>query len=305
MRGAAARALDQFEREHDVEATWVSAGVVAGACPIDNHRRTMRLVLDPAGRLKCRFDAVGEGYRVEVWVLAPEAFAPSYAVWIEHDGDRKSERLLRGEKETAGGAAGPSLAPTWLKVDLGEITTDGLAVKVEFSSAGVSWRTQLPMRKLQRYRISALVAVTTGVPRYLVEDGRIASQTERIEVDYFAAFHVYPLAWRSEVGGVRHGRYFDDRLTRRRDRLSALAGLSISSPTGRFCLGLAYEIVPGIAMSLAWMPSRTDELAGGYSVGQTVTGDSAPTTSRWELQRIAFAVSFDSALVARAVAFFN
>lgn len=161
------------------------------------------------------------------------------------------------------------------------------------------------MRKLQRYRISALIVGIAGVPSYFVEDGQIVSRTERIEVDYFAAFHAYPLAWRSEVGGLRYGRYFDDRLTRRRDRLSALAALSISSPTSRFCLGLAYELVPGIAVSLAWMPTRGSELAEGYAVGQTVAGDSAPTTPRWDLQRIAFGVSFDSALVARALAFFN
>ncbi|MDQ3364689.1 MAG: hypothetical protein M3680_04600 [Myxococcota bacterium] len=261
-------------------------------------------MLGPAGRLKCRFDGLGEGYRIEVWVLAPTVFADRYAVWIEHDGDKKSERLLRGEKE-ASYAEGPSLAPTWVRVDLGEISTDGLAVKIVLAEAGVSWRTRLPMRKLHRYRISALVVGTSGIPSYSVEDGRIVSRTARIELDYFAALHAYPLAWRSEVGGARYGRYLADHLTRRRDRLSTYAAISISSPTNRFCLGLAYEVVPGIAVSMAWMPSRASQLAGGYSVGQTVAGDTAPTTSRWELRRVALGFSVDSALVARAVAFFN
>lgn len=303
-RGATARALDRFERRHGVPSTWAAAGVRGGACPVDNARRVLRLVMGPDGRLRCRFDGVGLGYRLELWLLAPVDLAAGYAIWLEQDADRRSERLVRGKDEPTD-PQDPIPEPTWVKQELGEVTGEGLAVKVVLAEGGVAWRTRIPVHRLHRYRISALAATLRGEEAYRVEDGRIVGRRDLVTFDYFVSLHGYPLAWRREPGGWRYGRYHSDHLTRARDRVSAMAALSLTAPTSRFFLGLAFEVVPGIALAAGWAPTRIERLAAGYAAGQPVTGDAAPTTTAWALDRVAIGVSLDSALVARAIAFFN
>jgi len=296
-------AIQKFASDKQDDREFATRESDKGKCRIDQDRQIVTLTFNADGKMHCTLPALAEGYRAEIMVLtmSPYDQGTHYRVVVT-TGDVLDKTLVHGSADDVKALLGylaavhgapPDETPKWWTspILLGPYAFADVTFTIKLDEAGISTDNKLTIAPLYAFNLSALAIVGPGTTTYSVAGGKIASDSNRGELDYYFGVHFYPLSW------VKNGtpkRYFDTNYQSAFDRFSIVAGLNLAHPTQGGYLGGALELGWGLSITGGWQPRKVDALAGGATVGTATDATDAPTYSRWDFANWGVGLSLDA-----------
>jgi len=261
------------------------------------------LSFDAKGRLACNGEvpALAEGAKIKACVRTAAQLAHKYRLYFTFA--KPSDEGLAVRAPGGGAAPSPAEAAGIVIEDnpcaVATAVTSQVTVHVETSGIegvdDVSVATELAVVTRYNVNIGLLGGISKATQSFTVTEGKVASLSNDAPLVFYLTFHFYPLSGFSRYFGDGSRLYGDPV----RDRFSLFAGIDLPDPTKSLAVGLSAEVVPGVMLAGAWAPRRVGT-PSGFSVGDTITGDSVPLKMSWDLKSWIVGVAVDAS-VAKAI----